>query len=40
MEVKGSLVFFFLLRRRTTTPNKKSSRQGIREQTQGQVIHL
>ena len=37
MEVKGSLGSFS---RRRTIPNKESSRDGIREQDQGQVFSL
>ena len=37
---KSKVLQVFLSRRRKITPNKESSREGIREQAQGQVIPL
>ena len=36
---KSKVLQVLLLRRRRTMPNKESSKEGIRKQTQGQVLH-
>ena len=37
---KSKILQVLIARRRKTIPNKESSREGIRKQAQGQVIHL